>query len=437
MSKNKIVLHIICLSMFSSIVLAEDKSLLELFNMLRENGAITQAQYEKLNNLAENDTSQDKVKHETNVKVRTKGGIEISDSDGDFSFELGGRIMVDSVWYKDDKNNLGDGTELRRARLETKGVFFNDWDYELGFDIADGDVDVKDAYIRYSGFNTLKIRVGQFKEPFSLEEQTSSKYITFMERALPNEFAPGRAIGIDARTKGRQWTAAAGIFGEEFDNDVSNEGNESWALTGRLTFSPWHEEAQVLHLGTAFSHRLVNDEGEVKFNTRPESHITDVKYLDTDDIGSVSSVTKAGFETAVVIGPWSLQGEYMYSGLNRDGNNQDLDFAGWYLYGSWFLTGESRKYKFKKGSFGNVKPHKKYGAWEIALRYSTLDLNDGLITGGESNNWTLGLNWYINSQLRVMANYSFVNNDINANSKGSLIGNDNPELFQMRMQAHF
>lgn len=438
------ILHIFFLMTFNTVAVAtDDSNLLELFEVLRENRAITKAQYEELNILAGDDPArQHNAKHDANmldseVQVSTKGGLEVSDTDGEFSFKLGGRIMIDTAWYQEDKNKLGDGTELRRLRLGAEGVLFNDWAYKLSLDFANGDVDVKDAIIRYNGFNPVKITVGHFKEPFSLEEQTSSNYFTFMERAIPNAFSPDRAIGIEARSHGKIWTAAGGLFGEAFDDYVDNESSESWAATGRFTLVPWLEKTRVLHFGSAFTHRLVNNKGEVKFNIRPESHITDVKYLNTDDIADVSSITGAGFEAAGVIGPWSLQAEYIYAGLNRDGNMEDLAFDGWYLYGSWFLTGESRKYKFEKGGFGKVKPHHNYGAWEMAIRYSTLDLNDGLVTGGDSNIWTLGLNWYINSQLRVMANYSFVNNDINANDNGSLAGNDNPQLFQMRVQAYF
>ena len=117
---------------FNTVAVAtDDSNSLELFKVLRENRAITKAQYEELNIFAVNDpTRQHNAKHDANVQdpgvqVSTKGGLEVSDTDGEFSFELGGRIMIDTAWYQEDKNKLDDGTELRRLRLEVEGVLFN------------------------------------------------------------------------------------------------------------------------------------------------------------------------------------------------------------------------------------------------------------------------------------------------------------------------
>ncbi len=174
------------------------------------------------------------AKETVDVQVNVKeGGLEISSYDGQFSFELGGRIMADAAWYNQDQVSLGDGTELRRARIEAQGVMFGDWGYELGVEFADG-AEIKDAYVEYLGWPEKRLKAGQFKEPFSLEELTSSKYITFMERALPNAMAPGRYIGLGASTWGSNWSAAAGLFGEAFDADPDDEGDLDPAIKARL-----------------------------------------------------------------------------------------------------------------------------------------------------------------------------------------------------------
>lgn len=407
-----------------------------LLGVLRDNGTITEMQYEQLMKAAQGTTEAAPAAADE-VKVSTKGGLEVESYDGESSFELGGRLMVDAAFYDEDGNTLGDGTELRRARIEMEGTFQGDWGYELGVDVADGDADVKDAYLEYLGFWPGKLKVGQFKEPFSLEELTSSRYITFMERALPNSIAPGRNIGIGYHGYGEQWTAAAGVFGEAFDDDADAEGDEGWGLTGRLTYSPLHEDRRALHLGAAASWREPSDEKLVDFDARPESHVTDVKYVNSGDITDVDDMRKYGLEAAWVQGPYSLQSEYMRADLSRGAGFGDVAMDGWYLYGSWFLTGESRDYKSKKGAFGRVKPRGKQGAWELAARYSVLDLNDGTITGGKEQNTTLGVNWYINPQLRLMANYIRVDNDSNADDDGDVSGNDDPNIVQMRMQADF
>ena len=415
---------------------ADNTELLELLNILCDNGTITQEQFDKLKRASEG-KKQEEREGDIDVKVTTKGGLEIATYDGNFSFELGGRLMIDAGSYDKDKNELGNGTELRRARLDLDGTIFADWGYAFGVDFAGGDADVKNAYVSYDGFWPTQIIVGQFKEPFSMEELSSSKNITFMERALPNEFAPGHHIGIGIDMPRETWTAALGLFGEAFGDDVDDEGNEGWAATGRVTFASIHSDTRALHLGAAASYRKTDSERVVKFNARPESHLTDIKYVDTGKIKYVDGLIKYGLEAAGVFGPLSLQGEYILTEANRRNGFQDAEFRGWYLQGSWFITGESRPYKIDKGVFGQVEPRNKYGAVEVAVRYSTIDLTDDLIMGGEEENITLGLNWYINPQIRLMANYIMVENDEDANADGDAIGDDDPNAFQFRFQLAF
>ena len=424
---------------------AETEGLAALLQVLRDNGTLTQAQYQQLQTAINNpakekkpqiiatpspDTAQD-------LAISTQGGLEVSSYDGEFNFELGGRLMLDSGFYRQDRANLGNGTELRRARINMKGTLFSDWDYALKVDFASGNARIKDAYMAYNGWWPWQLKIGQFKEAFSLEELSSSKYSTFMERALINEFVPNRHIGIGAKTRGQNWTWAGGLFGESFDGDAKNEGDEAWGLSSRLTFSPYHQDKKALHFGTALAYRVPDDAQKIKLNSRPESHITDVKFLDTGSIKNVDNTLLYGVEMAGVWGAFSLQSEYMRMQVKRLADRQNYYFEGFYMYASWFLTGESRAYKFKKGVFGRIKPNHPYGAWELALRYSQLDLNDSNIEGGLEKNWTLGLNWYINKHIRLMANYIRVNNDEYANADGELSGNDNPDIFQMRMQMDF
>ena len=123
--------------------------------------------------------------------------------------------------------------------------------------------------------------------------------------------------------------------------------------------------------------------------------------LDSDDF------VRLGAEFATVMGPFSAQAEYISTSVNRDGAS-DLDFDGWYVEMAYFLTGESRQYKH--GKFAKPLPQSNVGeggmgAWQLALRYSTLDLSDGLIEGGEVDTMTLGLNWFPTPTLRFTANY--------------------------------
>ncbi|MEW8469935.1 MAG: porin, partial [Candidatus Thiodiazotropha sp.] len=143
-----------------------------------------------------------------------------------------------------------------------------------------------------------------------------------------------------------------------------------------------------------------------------------------------------GLEGAWVTGPFSLQGEWMQAKVERDTGTEPT-FDGWYLQASWFLTGESRRYKQDAAKFGRIRPLSEHGALEAAARFSSLDLNDGEIEGGSSDNLTLGLNWYINRQIRLMANAIFVDNDRFADADGDVEAEDEPTIIQLRAQVDF
>jgi phosphate-selective porin OprO/OprP len=368
--------------------------------------------------------------------INTKGGLEVTTTDGEFSLQFGGRILVDTALYDEDKNSLGNGSELRDLRLDLEGRLYADYIYELSVNFSDGEADVKDAWFAYDANYPWRYSVGHFKEPFSLEEMTSKRYLTFMERALPNTFAPGRSIGIGAHWAGEQMTFASGLIGDDYNDDADDEGDEGWGVTGRITYAPIAEDRSALHLGVAASYRKLDDEEKVRFDSRPESHLTDIRYLDTGKLEQSQSITKLGVEGAWVSGPLSLQAEWMQVSVERD---VDLDptFNGWYLQASWFVTGESRLYKQRNAKFGRIQPLAEHGAVEVAARFSSLDLNDGEIEGGSGENLTLGVNWYLNRQIRLMANVIFVDNDEYADADGDVEGEDRPSILQLRAQVDF
>lgn len=408
----------------------------QLLEILLKNGTITKDQYDNLKK-----KSEEKLKEDTedfDFRISSKGGIEIEKNDGSFSCKFGGRILLDASFYDEDKNALGDGTEIRQARFDTEGTLFTDWEYSLALEFGNAEIDIKDAIIAYKGFAPLSIKAGHFKTPFSLEQMNSRKFLTFTERALPNEFAPDRKIGVGANIYGDIWTAEAAFLGEFFSDDPDDEADEGWTAASRFTLSPIHSDNTIVHIGTSGLYQIPDDDKEVKFDAKPETHIMSVKYVNTGKIKNIENLFKYGFEAAFLYGPFSVQGEYIGCYLNRDDNEEDLDFTGWYIFSSYFLTGESRNYKFKKGAFGRVKPVHKFGAIELALRYSTIDLNDEPnITGGEEKNVTLGLNWYINPNIRLITNYIFVDNDKYANDSGDVLEEDDINIFQVRFQVEF
>ena len=371
---------------------------------------------------------------------KTKNTLEYEARDGDWKIKIGGRFMLDAAkYFDDDPPSLESGIEVRRARLFISGTLKQYWDFKVEYDfVGTGkkkalDDGLKDAYIAYTGLKPVTITVGNMKEPFSLEELTSSNYYTFMERTLPNALSAGRNLGIRLNAYGEKWTASAGLFGGSLAQPVL----DGHAVTGRVTFSPVHEKDRVVHLGLAGSWRSSNDDDVVRFRSRPESHITDIRLVDTKSFDT-EDFFRVGVEAAVVKGPVSLQAEYLRVNVNREiPGNPDIDLDGYYVEASWFITGESRNYNFKGGNFKGIKPKASFGsngagAWQVASRFSSIDLSNNDIIGGKQDNFTLGLNWYPTTYTRLAFNYIKVL-DVDG---GSFDGTD-PDIVQARAYIHW
>jgi len=421
-----------------------------LINMLHENGMVSDAQYGRLAAELEENKAQS-VKKETkiqeqlteatkpsDVEVKVKGGVTVKTRDGKFSTKIGGRVQADAASYSGDPQ-MGDGTEIRRARLYLQGTMYNDWGYKLQYDFANTAAHGKgiaDAYVTYNGFDDLQIKVGNFKDPFSLEEQTSSKFVLFTERSLVGAFAAGRHIGTMLSTKQKHWSLAGGVFGDSLTatNGDDHTQDEGWGLGSRATFAPINEKTKLIHFGLGIDYRDTGGANTARFKTQAETHISGINIVDTGTITDATDDLKVGLEFASVLGPFSAQAEYISTTVSRN-NASDLDFDGWYTQAGYFFTGESRKYK--KGAFGSVTPKSNVGeggigAWELGLRYSSLDLTDGDVDGGEAESFTLGLNWYATPTLRFSANYIDV-----LDVKGGKYDDQEPRIFQVRSQWAF
>ena len=160
----------------------------------------------------------------------------------------------------------------------------------------------------------------------------------------------------------------------------------------------------------------------VKLDSRAETHVSRAKFLSTGDMKYVDNFTQLGFELAATAGPATLQAEYQKTSINRMKTTNavvaDHSFDGYYAQASVFLTGERRPYLASEGEFGRLIPKRKAGALELAARYSMLNLDDVTtvdpIKGGQAKNFTLGLNWYFNTNHRIMVNFTNVDNNANA-----------------------
>lgn len=316
------------------------------------------------------------------VKVSTKGGLKVSS--GDYKFEFGGRIMYD--YNRSEENGEVDENDfnLRRGRVYAKGNISKNWKFKTQFN-TNGD-GVEDLYLRYTGFGKgANITIGNQKMPFGLEELTSSKDISVLERsAITEQYAVGRAEGIKLHgSAGGKSTYAVGVF-----TDDEKDAEIGFAARYTLAFGG---DSSLFHLGFA--------------------------YKDIDEDSAI------GVEGAFASGPFHVQAEYVDG---ETASNDDL--SGYYLQAGYILTGESRPYK--GGKFKRVKPEGKGGAWELVARYEDGDGNHSDIELGrdDASAFTLGVNWYAHKNVRLGVNYT----DGESNTS-----DDDGSEFRVRFQLTF
>lgn len=381
------------------------------------------------------------------------------------------RLHTDANWFHQSADNratvgdIQDGTYFRRARLGFDAKAFEVTEYRLDFEMASGGgrPSLFDAYGRITNLPVVgNLTIGHFREPFSLEAQTSSNWYTFLERGLNNTFDPSRNWGVMIHDHNEEQTVtwAAGVFREGSDNfgdDIGDSGER--AFTTRSTWLPFYDEGSegryFFELGASYSYRDPDnttpgglERSIVSYNGRPENN------LNEDGVGRVPSfvsvsipnavdVQLLGLESSWNLGSLNLQAEYMGSYVDRFGAVPVL-FHGTYVQASYFLTGEARQWDRKLGTFGRAQVFEPFfrvktkdgcctsrGAWELVARWNYLDLSDADISGGYLEASTVGLNWYLNSYVRMMFDYSL--NDLHDPTDGR----SDAHSFSYRLDVHF
>jgi phosphate-selective porin OprO/OprP len=394
------------------------------------------------------------------IIIKTKGGFEATTASKDFRFRIGGRVQVQADTFNDSMNlvdgngDMGSDLFFRRARIYIEGDMYKDWAYKFQFNLVDsgsGGGTAEDLYVRWKRYDFATITVGKHKEPFSLEELTSSKYVTSIERSPVNDFfAEGRNLGISVGGANDFWGYAVGVF--DNGNQFSDTGGQKWAITGRAFVSPINTATTLIHVGLGVSQREAADNIDEAFDgggvTQGIRQSDDVQV----SIDPIESQSIMALELAGKIGPFHGAAEYHQRDTTAAEDGEDASANGYYVQAGWFITGESRPYK--KGTWDKVKPiNKGIGAWEVFIKQAGVDLDDDGIAIQNRNTasiTTLGVNWYPNEILRVSANYVYSawDNEL-ADNGGNLVNAEYAELapgqktfdsgqgFTMRLQAAF
>ena len=355
---------------------------------------------------------------------------------------------------KSNTSHIGNGMNLRRTRFAVKAQLDKNWYGELDTDWTSGTPELKDAYLAFTGVEGLEIKAGNFKENFSIQRNTTSRYLMFMERAMVTYLAPSRHLGINARYSKDWFWASAGVFGPELsssEEQVAMEDgnkdfgyNEGLSYTGKIVFRPLHKSTtSSLHIGGAVSYRepkLTSTDGYYvgRYSSRNSTSINRKKYLDTDDVKGLDHELAWTVELA---GHWKqlrYETAYIARGMYLDQKVNPLPTQwaeGWYAQASWLLFGGTQNYDADGAKYTRTTSEHKWGNLEIAFRYEYADFNTGKlfsnkkadtnIFGGSGQAYTVGLNYYPTKNVKIVLNWQYNDNDRYANAKGkSYVGYD-------------
>ena len=399
------------------------------------------------------------------VSVKTKGGLTVvNTSNSSYWFKVGGRLHIDQTFFSANSNekrtDFPSSANIRRAWVSLNGGVGDCLAYLMNMDFrgyTNRSVYFQDAYLSYKGFGCNSVvAVGQFGLPFGLENWGDTNDLMFLEPSLMTSTfswipeaglystsanaaitlpatagvtAPYYAVPQSAGVRGLgiygdmpiadMFTIAAALTVPPANSVTTGnpKASDRMTLSARITFSPVHCDDNVYHFGVATRQQSFNkfaggaNIADGILSTTPEA----VGRTLSGGYSSTASLVSTGFmntrnmkfwglEAAGLWGPFIAQAEWNSVHVGRQAADS-VSFNGWHVQAGYMLTGESRRYDWKKGTFSSPKPCSPCGAWELAARYSYVNLTDKDVWGGSEHNATLGVNWFYNRNVTVKANY--------------------------------
>lgn len=361
------------------------------------------------------------------VALSTKG-LSIKSPDG-VDLRLRGVVQADGRFFVgDEANRQNDGFFFRRIRPSFEGSWGPLVGFRLTPEFAGDSATIVDAYVDLKFDPRATVRIGKVKGPVGLERLQSANAIALAERAFPTELAPNRDLGVQLQGEfaGSGLSYVAGVYNgapDGRDASTTNADNE-FEFAGRVFWEPFRDDANALSglgiglagstgetrgTGNAFLPRY-RTPGQVQFfgygsnvaaNGRRQRLSPQAWYY-TGPVGLLAEYITSEQEVRVVSGP-------------NIGRTDALRHRAWQLTGSWVLTGEDASYR------GIAQPNRPFasgadgwGALELVARVGALDVDDDAFpvfanlatSASEARAWSVGLNWVLTRNLKLVANYS-------------------------------
>lgn len=435
--------------LLSAAPLAMADSTDDIINALMAKGVLTEEEGALLMKGRQGEKEASDKKKESEIKGSFKDGISWESGDKAHKISINGRVQLDYRDISKTDEQTKDEFDVRRAYFGVSGQLAKYYDFKVVANFAEKDDTGKDksnqldeAYFGINWWKQASFRFGQFKMPFSLEEQTSSRFIDFQERSMANALAPGKEIGAMVHgepTKGVFYALALSTGeGRSKLEAVEDEESDVIARVGA------NVAELVGHADNVYHVALAGSWGDQSNNVAAESNSESrgVKFFSYSAAGERDRI---GAEGALAFGPVKLQGEYITAKYDYDnGDSADVDV--WYAEAMWMITGEKYASSYKAGKFDRMRPlndfnpdGKGWGAWEVGVRYTDFDASDfdginSIASGTETNeadSWTVGLKWIPTPNTRFLLNY--VDTDFDT----PVYGEDNEKAVTLRTQFDF
>lgn len=381
---------------------------------------------------------------------------------------VGGLLQADLGSFSGDKAGVSrTSADIRRAEIWIKGNLTHDWSYQLGYDARFTRLDT--SWVGYAGFEPIWVAMGLVNVPQSLEAWSGPVNSTFMEYASAVQaFQPVKGVGVyvDGSASDDQLSYQAAVYMPNYQTaDVEEDGYAYAQEINTVSYGDSSEDVgaslrvtlnqdnlmgfnETLHVGASIRYDGVSESQQInpyvgtpgvlgKANADVNNILVSSVIPLADDIKSVNTY---GLEAAGIWNSLLLQGELLKPHVNGADGSSSLSFLGYYGQVAYVLTGETRSYDQYSGTVGGVdKPANPYGAWEIAFRYGYLDLSDDADVGyedtdkrGKQQDYTLGINWYVNQNVRFLGNYVVACADYAADVEDATV-----KSFGLRAQVDF
>lgn len=370
------------------------------------------------------------------------------------------RVQGDAAAYFGYDENLvkiGNGMNMRRTRFAVKAQIDKNWYGEIDCDWTSGTPELKDAILAYKGVDNLEVKLGNFKENFSIQRNTTSRYLMFMERPMVTALAPSRHMGVAATYSLPYLWVSGGVFGPELKSSeemtAMEDGNKDLGLNEGLSYTlklvgrPLYKMNDAsLHIGAAVSYRepkLSSTDGYnvARYSSRNTTSVNRKKFLDTDAIKGLDHELAYTFEIAGHYKALRYEAAYLArtAYINPEKSDLGAEIAkeigpqtadGWYVQASWLLFGGKQNYDASGAKYTRINPGKTWGDLEICARYETADFNlSKYYAGGSAQAFSIGLNYYPTRNVKFVINYQYNMNDKFANGKGANDGSDKGKFF--------